>query len=162
MFYNLKRAKRDLKIVLMVFLKKILFRAIWSFWPKNGTFLQLWIWSQVFFLILNNEAGQQVHENFISCFLRKNLIWGNFIFLDQFLTVCLGVVKIEPDYCYYWIFKQDMISFMITTGSLNSHGMIRIVKQSGHDFSGKRSFDGYCMDFMWCLCLEVNIQQRVV
>ena len=35
-FYTMKRAKRDMGIILMVFLKEILFRAIWSFWNKNG------------------------------------------------------------------------------------------------------------------------------
>ena len=64
--------------------------------------------------------------------------------------------------CYYWIFKLDKISFMITAGSLNSQDMQNIVKQSGHDFSSKPSCDGYCMDTIWCLCLEANIQQRVV
>ena len=61
-----------------------------------------------------------------------------------------------------WIFKQDMISLMITTGSSNSQDLIRIVKQSGHDFSGKHSCDVYFMDFMRYLCLEVNILKRVV
>ena len=41
-----------------------------------------------------------------------------------------------------------MISFMITTGSLNSQDMIRILKQSRHDFSGKHLCDGYCVDIM--------------
>ena len=35
-FCTMKRAKRDMGIILMVFLKEILFRAIWSFWNKNG------------------------------------------------------------------------------------------------------------------------------
>ena len=34
----LKGASRDIKVVLMVFLKKILFGGIWLFWPKSGTF----------------------------------------------------------------------------------------------------------------------------
>ena len=53
--------------------------------------------------------------------------------------------------------SQDMISFMITTGSLNNQDMIRILKQWRHDFSGKHLCDGYCMDIMWCLCVEVKI-----
>ena len=36
---------------------------------------------------------------------------------------------------------------MITTGSLNSQGMIRIVKQSRHDFSGNYLCDGYCIGY---------------
>ena len=39
--------------------------------------------------------------------------------------------------------RQDMISFVIATGSLNSQDMIKILKQPGHDFSGKRLCDGY-------------------
>ena len=39
-----------------------------------------------------------------------------------------------------------MISFMITTGSLNSQGMIKILKNSKHDFTGKHFCDEYCMD----------------
>ena len=38
-----------------------------------------------------------------------------------------------------------MITFMITTGSLNSEDMIRILKQSRHDFSGRHLCDGYCI-----------------
>ena len=45
---------------------------------------------------------------------------------------------------------------------LNSQGMIGILKQSRHDFSGKHVCDGYCLDIMWYLCLEVKIQQRVI
>ena len=41
--------------------------------------------------------------------------------------------------------SQGMISFMITTESLNSQDMIRILK---HDLSGKRLCDGYFMDIM--------------
>ena len=54
-----------------------------------------------------------------------------------------------------------MIYFMITTGSLNSQDMIKILKQSRHDFSAKPLCGGYCMDIMRCLCEEVNILQKV-
>ena len=36
--------------------------------------------------------------------------------------------------------------------------MIKILKQSVHDFSGKRLCDGHCMKI---LCVEINIQQIV-
>ena len=55
-----------------------------------------------------------------------------------------------------------MISLLITSRSLNSQDMIRILKQSGHDFSGKHLCDGYCMDIMRCLCVEIKIQQRAI
>ena len=40
--------------------------------------------------------------------------------------------------------------------------MIRILKRSGHDFSGKRLCDRYYMDIIQCLCVEFNIQQKIV
>ena len=33
---------------------------------------------------------------------------------------------------------------------------VRILKTSRHDFSGKHLCDGYGMDIMWCLCVEVR------
>ena len=57
--------------------------------------------------------------------------------------------------------SQDMISFMITAGSLNSQDMIKILKQWRHDFSGKHLYDGYCMDILWCLCVEAKIHGLV-
>ena len=36
-----------------------------------------------------------------------------------------------------------MVTFIITTGSLNSQDMIRILKQSGYEFSRKRLCGGY-------------------
>ena len=45
-----------------------------------------------------------------------------------------------------------MISFMITTRSLNNQDMTRILKQWRHDFAGKHLRDRCCMDIMWCLC----------
>ena len=65
------------------------------------------------------------------------------------------MVEIEPAHCY--LSSQDMISFLIATGSLNSQDMIRIFKQSTHDFSSKHLCDEYSMDIMWCLCVDVKI-----
>ena len=33
---------------------------------------------------------------------------------------------------------------------------VRILKTSRHDFSGKHLYDGYGMDIIWCLCVEVR------
>ena len=43
------------------------------------------------------------------CFLRKNFILGNLIFLTfrPFFTVWLVIVEVEPGHCYYWILKQS-------------------------------------------------------
>ena len=56
-----------------------------------------------------------------------------------------------------------MIFFIITIGSLNSQDMMRILKQSGHDFSGTYLCDGFCMDIMCCLSgVKVIIPQRAI
>ena len=92
-----------------------------------------------FFFIksLQNERGWNVHKNFISYFRRTKFIWGNSIFLAfrLFFTVWLGMVKLSQ-VTVNWILKsQGMISFMITTGSLNNQNMTRILKQWRHGFS---------------------------
>ena len=102
----------------------IVFRAIWSFWNKNGLVSSsLWICSQVFLLILLKERDEEVHENFFSCFLRKNLFWGNLIFSSHFLM-------------FDWVWSKSSQE-TVTIGSLKIQDMIKIFKQSGHDFSGK-------------------------
>ena len=57
--------------------------------------------------------------------------------------------------------SQDMISFVITTGSWKNQDTIRILKRLGHDFSGKHICDGYCVDITWCSCVEVNRALRI-
>ena len=44
--------------------------------------------------------------------------------------------------------SQDMISFMVTTESLNIQDMIRILKQERHGFPAKHLYGGYCMDIV--------------
>ena len=80
-FYTMKGAKRDMGVTLMVFLKEILFRAISSFCNKNG----MWICCQVSWSTLHNNRDQEVRENFISRFLRKNIICSNLTFSGHFL-----------------------------------------------------------------------------
>ena len=54
--------------------------------------------------------------------MRKNLIWGNLIFPDHFLVFdCV------------W---SKLSQFTVTIGSSNNQDMIKILKQSVHDFSG--------------------------
>ena len=61
----------------------IVFKAIWSFWNKNGmASSSLWICSQVFLLILLKKRDQELHENFFSGFLRKNLFLSHFLMFD--------------------------------------------------------------------------------
>ena len=103
----------------------IVFRAIWSFWNKNGMVSSsLWIWSQVFLLILLKKRNQEVHEIFFSCFLRKNFFWSNLIFSSHFLM-------------FDWVWSK-WSQATVTIGSLKSQDMIKILKQSGPDSSGKR------------------------
>ena len=143
----------------------------WFFWKKSysgqfGHFGPKMVqshnfWSALRFSFFNFARGQKVHEKFISCFPRKNLIGGNLIFLGHFLLFGWAWSKL-PTVTIGSLNSQDMISFMITTGSLDNQDMVRILKQLGHDSSGKRLCDRYCMDTMWCLCVEVNIPQRVI
>ena len=94
-------------------------------------------------------ANRYMKILFESCFLRKNFIWGNVIFLGHFLLFDWAWSKMsQATVTTGSLNNQDMISFMITTGSLNSQYMIRILKQSRHDFSGKHLCDGYCMDIL--------------
>ena len=89
----------------------------------------------------------------------KKILWRNLMFLAfrPIFTVWLGMVKLSQVTVNWTLNSQDTISVMITTGSLNSQDMIRILKQWIHDFSGKHLCDGHCMDVMWCLCVKVNI-----
>ena len=118
---------------------------------------------RIFWKDLQNECTYCTWKFYSFFFSRKNFILGNLIFLGPFLlfdwawsklsraTVTIGSLN-----------SQDMIFFMITTGSLNNQDMIRILKQSRHDFWSKHLCDGYCMNIMWWLCVEVKIQQRVI
>ena len=77
--------------------------------------------------------------------------WGHFLLFDWACSNWVRALLIGS------LNSQNMMSFMITTGSLNSLDMIRIHKQWRHDFSDKHLCDRYFMDIMWCLCVEVKI-----
>ena len=61
-------------------------------------------------MILHNKRDQEVHENVISCFLRKSLIWSNLIFLSNFLM-------------FDWVWSK-LRQFTVIIGSLNTQDMI--------------------------------------
>ena len=42
-----------------------------------------------------------------------------------------------------WVWSK-LSQATVTIGSLKSQDMIKILKQSGHDFSGKRLYGEYC------------------
>ena len=62
-----------MKIISMVFLKKISSGQMRHFRPKNDVSSYLWISSNSFFEILHNEKGQEVRENYINDFSEKNI-----------------------------------------------------------------------------------------
>ena len=74
-----------------------------------------------FFINFTQQRDQEVHENFISYFLRKNLIWGNLIFSGHFLMLD-------------WVWSK-LSQVTVSIGSLKIQDMIKILKQSGHYFS---------------------------
>ena len=77
---------------------------------------------------------------------------GHFLLLDWAWSNLIRPLLIES------LNSQNMIYFMITTGYLNSLDMTRILKQWRHDFLAKYLCGEYCMDIMWCLCVEVKTQ----
>ena len=64
---------------------------------------------------------------FLVAFWEKNLFWGNLIFSGHFLI-------------FDWVWSK-LNKVTVTIRSLKSQDMIKIIKQSGHDFSGKRLCD---------------------
>ena len=74
---------------------------------------------------------------------------GKLYLLIPFLIVWLGMVDIKPGPCYYWILKQQVHDFfMTTTGSLNSQDMIRII--NSQDMISQVNI--YVMDIVCTLC----------
>ena len=104
--------------------------------------------------------GVDRYMNILLVFWEKNFIWGNLIFLGDFLLFEWAWLKLSQATVTTGSLVRTWFFFMITTGS--SQDMIRIYKDSRHDFSGKHLCDGYFMDIMWCLCVKVKIQQRVI
>ena len=78
-------SNRYMEIVLMAFPKKILFGGNGAYGIQDSTSSQLWIRCKECFTVLQNEVGQELNENFVSHFPRKNLTWGILMFLGHFL-----------------------------------------------------------------------------
>ena len=101
--------------------------------------------TKIFFInILQNESG------LFSSFSRAKFICGNLIF--SVFRPLFTVSFFKRGHLIGSLKSQNMIFFIITTGSLNNHDMTRIIKQWRHDFSGKHLRDRYCIYIMWCLC----------
>ena len=102
--------------------KLIVFWAIWSFWNKNGALFTLNLLSGFFIYFTQKEGLRGTWKFFYS--LRKNLFWGNLTSSSHFLM-------------FDWVWSK-LSRATVTTGSLKSQDMIKILKWSGHDFSDKR------------------------
>ena len=105
----------------MVFLKEILLYSeqFGLFGKWYGVLFTLNLLSD-FFIRFTQKKDQEV---IFFSFLRKNLFWGNLIFSSHFLI-------------FDWVWSKSSQA-TVTIGSLKSQDMIKIFKQSGHDFSGK-------------------------
>ena len=144
----------------MVYLRKDLIQGSFVILAKNCYIpLTFWIYSKVFFQFCVTK-GAKSYMKILLVFWEKSFIWGNVIFLGYFLLFDWVWSKLnQPTVNIRSLNSQDMISFIIITGSWN---MIRILIRSGHDFSDKRQCNGWCMNLILCFCEEVNIQQKVV
>ena len=122
-FYRMKRAKWDMEIILIVFLKK----SLWQFGPFGPKMVRSHNFGSAlsFFLILYNKRGQEVHE-IVLVFFREKISFGtalsfeaNVLLFDRaWSKLSQAIVTIGP------LNSQDVISFMISTGSLNSQDSI--------------------------------------
>ena len=148
-----------MKVIIMVCSKKNLFRT-------NGPFLWLKMANPD-----NSWSAQRILLKFSRMkgadrFMKILLLFEKKFHLAQFDLFSLEAI-FYSDWAWLKLSQvtatigslnsEDRITFMISAGSLNSQDMIRILKQSRHDFSGKHLYDGYCMDIMCCLCVEVKI-----
>ena len=135
----------------------IVFKAIWSFWNKNGmASSSLWICSQVFLLILLKKREQEVHENFFSCFLWKNLFWGKLIFSSHSLMFDWVWSKLSRATATFGSLKsQDMISQVnvyVADSALRYYVMIVYGGQystQGYMVSWKSFFKNLLHNFVW-------------
>ena len=69
----MKGAKRDMEIILMVFLKKNLIQGNLVILAQKWNVITLDLLSGFF---NKHNRGQEVHKNFISCSLRKKISFG--------------------------------------------------------------------------------------
>ena len=133
-----------MKVVIMVFTKMVFFRTNGPFWVWKWHILITGLALRIFFKFCRMKRADKYMEIFLVVF-REKINLGQF---DLFSLYAIFYCLIEHGQIEPSLSSQDMTSFMITTGSLNSQDMIRILKQSRHDFSGKHLCDGYCMDIM--------------
>ena len=121
-FCTMKGAKRDIKIILTVFLKEILL------YPEQFDYFGTkMVWCPLhfdfalrFFYQFYSRKGTKSYMKICLVVSWETISFEQFDLFRPFFNVWLGVVKIEPGHYYYWIFKirtwlrflnsQDMIS----------------------------------------------------
>ena len=104
---------------------------------------------RIFLKICRMKGANRFMKILLVVFREKNSFGAVF-------TVWLGMIKLSQA-TVNWILKQSGHDFFHDYYWILKQDMIRILKQWRHDFSGKHLCDGYCMDIMWCLCVEVKI-----
>ena len=79
------KAKSYIKVILVgFFLKKSYSGQLGHFGPKNATLHYYNSGSAInIFLILHNQRGEEVHQNYMIGFSKKDLIQGNLVILGQ-------------------------------------------------------------------------------
>ena len=87
-FNSFLKKTSPLKQRVILGLKMVCPHNLGHFGPKKGTSSELQIHSRIFFAILHNARGQQVHKNYISGFCEKILIWGKWTIVGLKI-VCL-------------------------------------------------------------------------
>ena len=107
-------------------------------------------WALRIFLKFCRMKGANRCKEILLVIFWEKFVWGNLIFLAfrPLFTSWLGMVKLQQA-TVNWILKQS--------GHDLFHEYYRFLKQWRHDFSGKPLCDGYCMDIMLSLCVEVKI-----
>ena len=118
----MKRATRKMKVIIMVSIKKNLFRTNGPFWARKWRLLETLDWLEEF---------------------RGNLI---FLAVRQFFAVRLGWSKLSQA-TVNWILKQSGHNFFHDYYWTLKQSGHRILKQSRHGFSGKN----YLIDNVWIL-----------
>ena len=131
----MKRANRQIKVIIMICTKKNLFGQFWA--QNSGSAL-------IIFLKFCRMKGSNRYRK-SQLFFEKKQIWGNLIFLGQLLLFIM--VEIEPDRSYYWMLKHSGYYFF--------YDYYRILKHSGHDQDPQgliSQVNIYVIDMVWILC----------
>ena len=146
-------------MILTIFLKKFFWEK-WAILTRKWHILITQDQLRIFKKFYRMKGANRYMKNLLVVF-RENISFGaiwSFQSLGYFLLFNWECSKFSQATATIGSLNcQDMVSFMTTTGSWNSQGIIRILKQSRRDLSAKNLYNGYCMDIMLCLCVEVKI-----